>query len=47
MAVEPTKKVFETPYVVKKEEGIRGFPPRKKKNLKKTDNKPSKIDIKV
>lgn len=48
MPVEPTKKVFETPHIVKKEETLKGLPYKKKKNPKKADKKESgRIDIRV
>lgn len=48
MPVEPAKKVFEPPYIIKKEENIKGAPHKKKKNLKKDEKKGSgKIDIRV
>ncbi len=48
MPIEPTKKVFETPYIVKKEETAKGLPHKKRKNTKKPEKKESgRIDIRV
>lgn len=48
MPIEPTKKVFEVPHIVKKEEALKGLPYKKRKNPKKPEKRESgKIDIRV
>lgn len=48
MAIEPTKKIFEIPPIVKKEEALKENPFKKKKVTKKPDKKENtKINIRV
>ncbi|GEM_PF-5161504 len=48
MPIEFIKKVFKTPYVIKKEENIRELPYKKRKNPKKSEKKEKgKIDLRV
>ncbi len=48
MPIEPTKKVFETPHIVKKEETLKGPLYKKRKNPKRAEKKEKgRIDIRI